>query len=75
MDKQEAFSQLLKDYEKRITPGGRRGVVVSYRKTLTLQVSIVFVESEDRLVILDVMYFNKSFRLVGIYAPNRSGLI
>lgn len=71
LDRLQTFSALLNGYEKILFPdqtGVLVGVVVLLRKGLALQTSTILVEPECGLVVLDVTYSSKFFRLNGIYA-------
>lgn len=52
-------------------PGEKGGVVVLYLRRLALQVSTIFVDQASRLDVLDMIHSDRSFRLVGVYAPQK----
>ncbi|XP_014775867.1 uncharacterized protein LOC106873154 [Octopus bimaculoides] len=77
LDSLQTFSPLLNGYEKIMSPSQTRdhgGVLVLARKGLALQTSTVYVNPEGGLVVLDVTYSGKAFRLIRIYAPCARGL-
>lgn len=67
------LSHLLSAYEKIMSPyqtRGKGGAVVLYHQILALLVSSIFVDLEGKLVVLEITYSGRTFRLVGAYAPH-----
>lgn len=71
----QPFSQILIGYEKSMCPclvGRKEGDIEFYRKSLPLQVSTIFADSECKLVVLNG---GKSFRLLDTHQrmPTQNG--
>lgn len=75
MDKLQAFSTLLNDYDKIMSPCQTRwkSGVVLFQKNMALQICTIFKDSESELVILDITLWGKTFKLIGIYASSTEG--